>query len=335
MVDMGSQTLFYFVLVCALSPASATSLESFISEIDPCEEVCHKTYPLHTYEKSLPGGCCSRGCRLYSILEFLGERDSVGGTLKTCHDNCQEAYPKHAEEMSACLLGCNSQKPFRNNFGQTGFDSKIATDGMLMMPNPFLYMHNIYNGMLSQVKQHVSISWSMFVQDGSGKMVIAKSKPQVFDLDLQGEGQPASLGTSSVMETNIEPAGSVATEMSKHSQLKSATSAQDEFSAAKISPFFGSWDDRNSNDLLTCIARKTGMPRLILTIIMLLSAIALIWLCLSAAVTAPDMRSSQKLSIRSDLDYLQLLPDKGTKGVLPQDVVDARLLPSKLLVEQV
>ncbi|BFZ00117.1 hypothetical protein BsWGS_03155 [Bradybaena similaris] len=328
MVDMAGQTLFNTRLVFVLTLASATLQEGFLTEIDPCEDVCQKTYPLHTYEKSLSGACCSRGCRLYSILELLGDKDSISATLKLCHDNCHEAYPKQAEETSACVLGCDSQKPFRDNLGHINFDPKIPNNGMPVMPDPLLYMHNMYNSMLGQMRQHVSVSWSLFVQDSEGKMIIAKSKPQVFDLDFQG--QPASLGTSSVMETNIEPVGNMATEMFRHSQLKSASSGQDEFS-----PLVSGWDDGSSNDWLTCIARRTGMPRLLLSVIMLLSAVALIWLCVSAAVTAPDQRLPQKLSIHSDLDYLQMLPDKSTTGILPQDVAEARPLPAKLVVEQV
>lgn len=52
MVAMAKET----ALVCCfifgpLSVTSATFVQNLISDIDPCEDVCQKTYPLHTYEK--------------------------------------------------------------------------------------------------------------------------------------------------------------------------------------------------------------------------------------------------------------------------------------------
>lgn len=41
-------------------------------------------------------------------------------------------------------------------------------------------------------------------------------------------------------------------------------------------------------DWLSCVAKKTGLPRLVLSWLLLMCAIVMIWLCLSAAVTSPD-----------------------------------------------
>ncbi|CAL1540323.1 unnamed protein product [Lymnaea stagnalis] len=332
--------LFLGCFICTLvSLTTSASLLNFISDIDPCEEVCQKTYPSHTYDKSQSVECCKRGCRLYSIIELVGEEDGVNGTLKSCSENCDDAYPGATDETSACSLGCNSQKPFTDKWGHMiDMDTDFLGDGMPRMMYPFLYMHNMYSNMVDKVTHHMSVSWSFFMQDGSGRLVVIKSQPQVLDMDVQDfDDYSAYKGTSSMLETNIEASDNTATEVLRHSQIKSARSFSDELNAAQSDPWKYQLDDINSSDWLTCIARKTGIPRLLLCMIILLSAVAMIWLCMSAAVTAPEHRiSQQKLSINGDLEYLRYLPEKlGIKGIHPQDYVEARPLPLKIRVEQI
>lgn len=58
-----------------------------------------------------------------------------------------------------------------------------------------------------------------------------------------------------------------------------------------------SQDERNSSDWLSCVSKKTGMPRLILSLILLSCAVMMIWLCLTAAVTSPDHRIKQESKV--------------------------------------
>ncbi|XP_005107849.1 transmembrane protein 59-like [Aplysia californica] len=165
-----------------------------------------------------------------------------------------------------------------------GGDPDQSIAGMMY---PLMYMHNVYSNMVDKVTQHMSVSWSFFMQDGTGRLVVIKSHPQVVDLDVQDFDDYSTFkGTSSGVETNIEASDNTATEMLRHSQMKSVRSFGDEMNAARAYPW-SSTEDSNNSDWLSCIARKTGIPRLLLCIIILLSAIAMIWLCMSAAVTAP------------------------------------------------
>ncbi|XP_005107840.1 transmembrane protein 59 [Aplysia californica] len=338
MVAIENKLLLLCSAILFVSVASASSLlEHILTDVDPCENVCQKTYPSHTYEKSTSAGCCLRGCRLYSIIELVGEEDGVNGTVKACHENCKDAYQSEEEGSMACSLGCDSQVPVADKWGQMpsmeGGDPDQSIAGMMY---PLMYMHNVYSNMVDKVTQHMSVSWSFFMQDGTGRLVVIKSHPQVVDLDVQDFDDYSTFkGTSSGVETNIEASDNTATEMLRHSQMKSVRSFGDEMNAARAYPW-SSTEDSNNSDWLSCIARKTGIPRLLLCIIILLSAIAMIWLCMSAAVTAPEQRFPQKLSINGDLEYLRHLREKkGIRGVHPQDFVEARPLPVKIRIEQV
>ncbi|KAK0052165.1 transmembrane protein 59 [Biomphalaria pfeifferi] len=341
MVTQENKLLLLSCFTLLFSLTTSSSVLNLISDIDPCEDVCLKTYPLYivdSFDKSQSVESCKRGCRLFSLIELVGDEDGLNGTVKTCLENCLEAYPSQNDDTSACMLGCNSQKPFSDKWGpMTDFDADFLTDGMPRMMYPFLYMHNLYSNMVDKVTHHMSVSWSFFMQDGSGRLVVVKSQPQVLDMDVQDfDDYSAFKGTSSMLETNIESSDNTATSVLRHSQLKSARSFSDELNAAQMEPWSYKLDDVNGSDWLTCIAHKTGIPRLILCLILLLSAVAMIWLCMSAAVTAPDQRFSQKLSINGDLEYLRNLPEKlGIKRIHTQDSIEARPLPVKIRVERI
>ncbi|KAK3767203.1 hypothetical protein RRG08_018073 [Elysia crispata] len=341
METLNSKVLFCCSILAFASLSTASSLfRDLISDVDVCEDVCQKTYPAHTYDKSLSEDCCKRGCRLYSIIELVGAENGVNGTLKACYDNCNDAYPDQNDESAACVAGCDSQKPFKEKWSSIpGLDLPFSDSGVEGMMYPFLYMHNMYSNVVDKVAHQMSVSWSFFMQDGTGRLVVIKSQPQMVDMDVQDlDDYSAFRGTSSVAETNIEPAERTATEMLRLSQLNSARAFGDEINTAEAD----SWKAKQSleepaSDWLTCIAHKTGIPRLFLCVLILLSAISMIWLCMSAAVGNPEQKLPQKLSIKSmDMDYLRYLPEKkGIKGIHPQDVVEARPLPIKIRIEQI
>ncbi|CAG5133506.1 unnamed protein product [Candidula unifasciata] len=330
-----NKLLYSFLLLLLVSSTASFFLDRPFGDVDPCEDVCQKTYPSSTY-KSVFGESCSRGCRLYSIIEPVGEENDVNETLRSCYEDCKNAYPGETEDTSSCILGCRSQKLFTARHQQLT-DFSMPDMEVSHALYPLLFMHNMYSSMVDKMTDQMCVSWSFFVRDDQGHMMVIRSLPLAQDMDVQDfDDYSASRGTSLLLETNIEPSGNTATEVLRHSQLKSARSFSDEINAAEADPWKQKLDDTNGSDWLTCIARKTGLPRLLLCVLILLSAVAMIWLCMSAAVTAPDHKVSQKLSIHGDLEYLRYLPDKkGITGIHPQDFVQARPLPVKIRVEQI
>ncbi|BFZ16940.1 hypothetical protein BsWGS_19979 [Bradybaena similaris] len=332
-----NKLLYSWALLTLVASSSASFLlDSLISDADPCQDVCIKTYPPGTYKSAL-GDCCWRGCRLSLIIHFIGEADGVNGTLSSCYENCKEAYPSEVEDSSACMLGCRSQIPVTDKHDQLkDLESSIPEMEMSHLLYPLMYMHNMYSSMFDKATNQMCVSWSFLMRDGQGHMMVIRSLPQELDTDVQDFDDYTYRGTSSVLETNIESSGNTATEVLRHSQLKSARSLGDEISAAQADPWKHQQDDASASDWLTCISRKLGLPRFLLCVFIVFSAVAMVWLCMSAAVTAPDQRVSQKLSIQGDLEYLRYLPDKkGITGVHPQDFVQARPLPMKIRIEQI
>ena len=97
--------------------------------------------------------------------------------------------------------------------------------------------------------------------------------------------------TSSYMETNIEPMDNSATPIGKHSQLLARPRDDDRNNLAARDLRSDRSATPEATDWLSCIARKSGLPRLLLSWLLLMCAVVMIWLCLSAAVTSPDHKT--------------------------------------------
>ena len=103
----------------------------------------------------------------------------------------------------------------------------------------------------------------------------------------------ADYKTSNYLETNIAALDNSATPNLKHSQMRPLErEVAEEWG-------LGRRGDNVQFDWLGCIARKTGMPRMLLTSVIFLSAMVMIWLCFTTAATAPDQRVTTQVSWES------------------------------------
>ena len=93
----------------------------------------------------------------------------------------------------------------------------------------------------------------------------------------------ADYKTSNYLETNLASVDNSATPNIKHSQLRPLMERSLEPSQ------FTTREDLNS-DWLGCIAKKTGLPRLLLSFTIFMSAVVMIWLCFTTAASAPEQR---------------------------------------------
>jgi len=100
----------------------------------------------------------------------------------------------------------------------------------------------------------------------------------------------SEFNTASYFETNIEAIDNSATPFLKNSPYRAHRNDEDilDLSARDGTSVHSSYD--NHADWLSCIAKKTGLPRLLLSWVLLMCAVVMIWLCLSAAVTSPEQR---------------------------------------------
>ncbi|KAL8588380.1 hypothetical protein ACOMHN_028687 [Nucella lapillus] len=309
-----------------------------LNEVQSCKDSCDNYAFKHAGGKGNSAECCARGCRFYAILSFVHNYRDSNATQTDCAANCEEAYSRQTDRQ-ACQWGCRSQRDSseatRENSqqGQPGEDDDL---GMTHMLYPLLYMHSVYSNMLDKVHGHMMVSWSLFTHPSSGQLVVIRSQPRFIEF-VPANAQERSEGVSSVdgktsayMETNMVSQDNSATPLLnfRASQMKAAHLADADTKDLRLYV-----DNRNGRlDWFTCVVKKTDIARVVLCLLILSTAVVMIWFCLSAASTAPE----QHLSINGDLEYLRTVAEKDSFKLLhPQDRVEARPLPIKIRVEQI
>lgn len=324
------QSVFVFSLVfCCI--CAFEFHDTIIDNQNPCRDICDKTYSAHTYENGPETDSCRRGCRFFAIMDMIHSHDDINASVADCSASCEEAYSNSTADDAACKLGCNSQHQ------QTAVADKKAKEEepSIHLLYPLMYVHGFYSNMIDKVYHHMEVSWALYVQADNGQLVVIKSEPRTVDsVSADMEDIPDSLSwmddkTSAYLETNIAGQDNSATPLLnlRASQMRAAHS-QDGLQ-------LNIEDDRDSamrSDWLTCVARKTGIARIVLCFLILATAVVMIWFCLTAAATAPEHR----LSINGDVEYLRSLDEKDAFKLLhPQVRVEARPLPVKIRVQQI
>ncbi|KAK2181843.1 hypothetical protein NP493_377g00023 [Ridgeia piscesae] len=281
--------LFSLGLMSSLPRYSALDVpEVFTSNKDKCSGVCEHTYPPHTYEKVGVARSCQQGCRLFAIIDLTQRCGNSNHTIEACVASCKDSYDD-VDNTKACELGCANQQSEHPLHHMMDDVSVYQSQNMY----PFLYVHSVYSNMIEKLMAHSNSYWSLYMQPGSGQMVMIKYEPEIYieqrEIIVNDNGK-----TSSFIESNIVAIDNSATPHLHQSQLHAV-----EKDVSII-------ESGQSGDWMGCIVKKTGMPRVLLTFTILLSATMMIWLCISSAVTAPDQRVAstepQKLSVYGDGD---------------------------------
>lgn len=322
MAALQNIVLFVFAVHLVGSEPSSSALEN----IDSCEDSCDKTYSGHTYENGEQSISCKRGCRFYSIMAFVHNNEDVNGTLADCQSSCEESYTNATDDSSICISGCRSQA-----FIAQSAASGIEDESEVSILYPLMYMHSVYSNMIDKVYRQFEVTWSLFMEARSGQLIVMRSEPHIVDFvvdidDIQEALPNADDKTSAYLETNIAGQDNSATPLLnfRASQIRAAQQLDGNLQMDV--------DEMNHGDWLTCVARKTGIARIVLSFLILACAIVMIWFCLTAAATAPE----QNLSINGDLEYLSKLSGKDRFKLLhPQSQVEARPLPIKIRIEQI
>ncbi|XP_053325438.1 transmembrane protein 59 [Spea bombifrons] len=261
------------VTVCVY--ASAGSLESALGDSASCHGVCEGTYPLHTYPEEEELFACHRGCRLFTICQFVEDGVDLNKTRTECESACMEAYPQ-SNEQYACNLGCQSQMPFAEK------KQKELSD---MMPRihllfPLTLVRAFWSDMVDSAQDFVTSSWTFYVQADSGQIVVIQSPPEVQHIPQLQPGSPPL--TDIMMDkspSDLTPDGE------------------------------GPWSHRagflelESNDgLMKCFSLNSNW---LLTASLILSVLVLLWICCATVATAADQYiPNEKLSIYGDLEYI-------------------------------
>lgn len=313
---------------CILTTISASSdvFDGVLGNTVSCHKTCQMTYSLHTYPREEALYACQRGCRLFSICQFVGDSKDLNETRSECESACREAYSQ-SDEQYACNLGCQNQQPFA--------EQRMEQLTMMMPKIHLLYPLTLVKGfwedMMSQAHSFITSSWTFYLQADDGKVVIFQSEPQVQfipQFDFQRD------------ETE-EPQSTFIDEGAKNPVYKDyPRSFIQERDRDMLINRSSSEDDCN---LYLCLSSTNPWPfGWILTTTLVLSVLVLIWICCATVSTAAEQYvPAEKLSIYGDMEYMK---EQKLSPYLPSSLVIIRSpgfeeqqagpLPSKVNLNQ-
>ncbi|XP_067391735.1 transmembrane protein 59 isoform X2 [Emydura macquarii macquarii] len=260
------------LLACRRGWAAASeAFDSALGSTASCHRACQLTYPLHTYPKEEELYACQRGCRLFSICQFVDDGIDLNRTKVECDSACAEAYSQ-SDEQYACHLGCQNQQPFAE-LRQEQLMSLMPRIHLLF---PLTLVRSFWSDMMYSAQSFITSSWTFYLQADDGKIVIFQSKPEVQYIP-QLDQENTDLKESLLSKTSyMQPGGS--------------------------QTHRGFFEEEESNGFLKCLSINSGW---ILTTTLVLSVLVLLWICCATVATAAQQYvPSEKLSIYGDLEYM-------------------------------
>lgn len=274
----------FVLLACAL--ASSDVFDSVLGNTASCHKSCEMTYSLHTYPREEELYACQRGCRLFSICQFVRDSDDLNQTKSECESTCHEAYTQ-SDEQYACNLGCQNQLPF----AEQRHEQLEAMMPRIHLLYPLTLVRGFWEDMMSQAHSFITSTWTFYLQADDGKVVIFQTEPQVkffsqFELEKEVKEEPQKNfpGLSSPVYKEYHR-----TLIQERDRDMTGDRSYD--------------DDYN---LFSCLSRNPWLPGWILTTTLILSVLVLIWICCATVATAVDQYvPAEKLSIYGDRDYIK------------------------------
>ncbi|KPP65529.1 Transmembrane protein 59 precursor-like [Scleropages formosus] len=303
-----------FLLLCAV--ASADVFDGVLGSTASCHKTCQLTYSLHTYPREEELYACQRGCRLFSICQFVGEGEDLNQTKSECDSACLEAYVQ-TDEQYACNLGCQNQLPF----AEERQEQLLAMMPRIHLLYPLTLVRGFWDDVMSSAHNFISSSWTFYLQADDGKVVVFQTEPQIQFIPqfvLQKE------------EMKDHPEGLYP--IYKDYQRPFIQERDRDISMDR--------DDSDDYSLFSCLSRNPWLPGWILTTTLVLSALVLIWICCATVATAMDQYVPvEKLSIYGDMEYMKdqkLIPYPPSSLVVISSAAEeeAGPLPSKVNLGQ-
>ncbi|XP_065265145.1 transmembrane protein 59 isoform X3 [Emys orbicularis] len=264
--------LFLLLLICGRGWAAAGSSEAFDSALGStasCHRACQLTYPLHTYPKEEELYACQRGCRLFSICQFVDDGIDLNRTKLECDSACTEAYSQ-SDEQYACHLGCQNQQPFAE-LRQEQLMSLMPRIHLLF---PLTLVRSFWSDMMDSAQSFITSSWTFYLQADDGKIVIFQSKPEV---------QYIPQDTTELKESLL----------SKTSDLQPGGSQTHR----------GFFEEEESNSFFKCLSINSGW---ILTTTLVLSVLVLLWICCATVATAVQQYVPSEQGVMSDITLMRI-----------------------------
>lgn len=291
----GSSALLSVLLAGLAAAATAASSDLFdnqLGDINYCKKQCQLTIKNKSPAKDSIMNACHRGCRLYSICQFVNGNAGFNTSREECQGACQEAYVKLLEQ-EACCTGCASQ-PSEPEI------KRRKLRAMTLRPKPPSVMEAVSswcNDIVSSAQSFISSTWTFYLQADDGKVVVFQSQPEM-EYTLPELQAPRS---------NV--ADKPWPQVHSHTQRPHGVRGHGEKGAAKAAgkgkhPVQHTEDPTAEHDFLGCMSRRSGLPRWILAACLFLSIMVMLWLSCASLVTAPEQHIKTQLSINGDKEFL-------------------------------
>ncbi|KAI4885717.1 hypothetical protein NFI96_017802, partial [Prochilodus magdalenae] len=259
--------------------ASPDVFDGVLGSTASCHNTCKMTYSLHTYPREEELYACQRGCRLFSICQFVSVQTS--GRLTASEKSsitvyvippalaCHEAYSQ-TDEQYACSLGCQGQLPF----AEQRQEQLLAMMPRIHLLYPLTLVRGFWDDVMSQAQNFITSSWTFYLQADDGKVVVT-----VLEMSISNEGISEPI-YKDYHRDYIQERGVI--------MSRDQSSSEDDY------------------NLFNCLSRNPWLPGWILTTTLVLSVLVLIWICCATVATAVDQYvPAEKLSIYGDLEYVK------------------------------
>ncbi|XP_058419448.1 transmembrane protein 59-like isoform X1 [Diceros bicornis minor] len=163
-------------------------------------------------------------------------------------------------------------------------------------------LSTLCNDLVNSAQGFVSSTWTYYLQTDNGKVVVFQTQPVVESLGHEGAHLQRVEVTwrgshPEALEVHVDPVGPL--DKVRKAKIRVKTSGKAKVDSAEL----------QDNDFLSCMSRRSGLPRWILACCLFLSVLVMLWLSCSTLVTAPGQHLKfQPLTLEQHKGFI-VVPD--------------------------
>ncbi|CAL8268357.1 unnamed protein product [Arctogadus glacialis] len=195
-------TALVSLLLAGLAASSPDLFDNQLGDINYCKLQCQLVIKNKSPAKDSVMNACHRGCRLYSICQFVNGNAGFNTSREECQGACQEAYVKLLEQ-EACCTGCASQ-PSEPELLRRKLKAMTHRP---KQPSVVEAMSGWFNDIVSSAQSFISSSWTFYLQADDGKVVVFQNRSAMEDfmvLEVELQFSAASCMTRSTEFNPVE-----------------------------------------------------------------------------------------------------------------------------------